>query len=87
MPTDNCKHPVNHDWKNYYIMLEAIRRSGICNMWGAHPYLAATAGISQKLAQEILMSWISNYDELRMTYWPNPDEHLWIQIKNITAEG
>ena len=32
-------HPINSDWKDYYIILEGIRLSGITNMWGAHPLL------------------------------------------------
>ena len=52
-------------------MLEAIRQSGITNMWGASPYLAEFAGITQGLAKEVLVSWIENYDELKNLYWPD----------------
>ena len=65
------KYPINHKWKDYYIMLEAIRQSGITNMWGASPYLAEFAGITQGLAKDVLLSWIENYDELKNLYWPN----------------
>ena len=65
------EYPINHKWKDYYIMLEAIRQSGITNMWGASPYLAEFAGITQGLAKDVLISWISNYDELKKLYWPN----------------
>ena len=64
------KYPINPEWKEYYITLEAIRKSGITNMWGASPYLAEFAGITQSLAQEVLVSWIENYDELKNLYWP-----------------
>jgi hypothetical protein len=64
------EYPINHKWKDYYIMLEAIRQSGITNMWGASPYLAELAGITQGLAKDVLLSWISNYDELKGLYWP-----------------
>ena len=30
--TEN-KYPINSEWKDYYKVLEGIRRSGICNMW------------------------------------------------------
>ena len=65
------KYPINPEWKDHYIMLEAIRKSGITNMWGASPYLAEFAGITQGLAKDVLVSWIENYDELKNLYWPN----------------
>lgn len=77
----NKSHPINHGWKDYYILLEGIRRSGICNMWGASPVLATVAGISQTLAKDILLSWIANYEELRMTYWPNPEQNFWVNLE------
>lgn len=78
------KYPINPDWKDYYIILEGIRQSGIVNMWGASPVLASVAGISQDLAADIHLSWITNYDELKNTYWPNPDEHFWV---NLSSKG
>lgn len=65
------ENPIREEWREYYLILEAIRQSGITNMWGASPYLAAIAGITQSLAQEILVSWIANYDELKNLYWPD----------------
>lgn len=70
------EYPINHEWKDYYIMLEAIRQSGICNMWGASPVLAELEGIDHKFAQKILCSWIENYDELKKLYWPNSRIYL-----------
>jgi hypothetical protein len=69
MSAESKAHPINHDWEAYYKLLEGIRRSGICNMWGAAPYLAELAGINQRQATEVLVSWISNYDELKKLYW------------------
>lgn len=34
------KYQINKEHIGYYKTLEGIRRSGICNMWGAAPYLA-----------------------------------------------
>lgn len=62
------KHPINDEWSIYYQTLEYIRRSGITNMWGAAPYLAAYRHISNDLASEVLYSWIDNYDELCEKY-------------------
>ena len=62
------KHPINPEWEEYYQTLETIRRLGICNMWGASPVLADFADISQELATDVLISWITNYEELCETY-------------------
>lgn len=69
-------HTINLEWKEYYMILEGIRRSGICNMWGASPYLAELANIDHKLAKEVLCSWIKNYNELKALYWPNSEIYL-----------
>ena len=69
-------HEINPDWKEYYIILEGIRQSGITNMWGAHPYLASLAGIGQELAKDVLCSWIKNYSELKKLYWPEGKIYL-----------
>lgn len=61
-------HPINHDWDEYYQALERIREMGICNMWGAHSVLATCCNISQELAKQVLLSWISNYDELKKRF-------------------
>ena len=65
---DKSKYPINEEWINYYKTLEQIRCSGICNMWGAAPMLASWEGITQSLATSVLMSWISNYDELNKRF-------------------
>lgn len=73
MSTESKAHPINHDWQEFYKVLEGIRRSGICNMFGAAPYLAGMTGISEREASKILVSWISNYDELKKLYWPEEE--------------
>lgn len=62
------QHPIHNEWAKYYKTLEAIRQSGIVNMWGAAPVLAEYEGITQQLAKDVLMSWISNYRELAKIY-------------------
>lgn len=62
------KHPIRDEWEQYYQTLEVIRKSGIVNMWGASPVLADWEDISQDLAKDVLLSWISNYDELARRY-------------------
>lgn len=61
-------YPIVAEWKDYYFMLEDIRRSGVVNMWGASPYLAVMAQISLELANDVLLSWIHNYTELNNMY-------------------
>ncbi len=81
---DSKAHPINHHWKNHYLLLEGIRQSGIVNMWGAAPYLAELAGITQSLAKDVLMSWITNYDELKDTYWPS--QKVYVNLTDITED-
>lgn len=56
---------INKEHINYYKTLEEIRRSGICNMWGAAPHLAEIEGISKEEAEEALLEWITNYNEIK----------------------
>lgn len=72
----NKTHIINPEWKEYYMILEGIRKSGICNMWGASPYLAELASIDHELAIKVLCSWIENYSELKKLYWPNSEIYL-----------
>lgn len=64
----SAQHPIKEEWSDYYKTLESIRRSSIVNMWGAAPVLAEYEGITQQLAKDVLMSWISNYTELAKKY-------------------
>ena len=73
-------HAINPHWKEYYILLEGIRQSGICNMWGANPYLAAYTGITQSLAKDVLCSWIKNYDEIKKLYFP--DQTVYVNMED-----
>jgi hypothetical protein len=66
---ENEKYPIKEEWDKYYITLEAIRRTGVCNMWGAAPVLQECfPKLSDKKAQEILCNWISNYDALNKKF-------------------
>ena len=55
---------MKKEWMDYYIYLEELRKSGIVNMFGARPYLEEHFSIDRKLAAEILLNWIKNYDEI-----------------------
>lgn len=56
---------INKEHINYYKTLEVIRRSGVCNMWGAAPYLSDMENISEEKAEEVLLEWITNYNEIK----------------------
>lgn len=70
---ENEKYPIKEEWEEYYKTLEAIRRTGVCNMWGANVYLKECfPGMSNELAKEVLCNWITNYDKLNEKYgWRN----------------
>lgn len=51
--------------KDYFNSLERIRQSGVCNMWGASPYLQQLyPELTDKTASKILITWIENYSQL-----------------------
>ena len=50
----------------HWIFLEHLRRSGIVNMFGSAPYLAAAFGLDQREASKIVSDWMRNY---------NPDDY------------
>ena len=48
--------------------LENLRISGVINMYGAAPYLAAAFAINIDEARTILSDWMNRYDELSKKY-------------------
>lgn len=68
MSTNTEKYPIREDWEEYYKFLEAVRRTGVCNMWGANIYLVEAFHMSNKESQEILVNWIENYDALNQKF-------------------
>ena len=66
-------YPIREEWEEYYKVLEGIRRTGVCNMYGASTYLKEFCPeLSDKLAQAILINWMNNYNELNQRYgWQN----------------
>lgn len=70
---ENEKYPIKEEWEEYYKVLEAIRRTGVCNMWGSSSLLKEFCPeLSEEQSKEILCNWITNYDELNKKYgWRN----------------
>lgn len=66
---DSNKYPIREEWMEYYKILEAIRRTGATNMWGAAPYLKECCKeLTEQQANDILVSWIANYAELNQRF-------------------
>lgn len=66
---ENEKYPIKEEWEEYYKVLEGIRRTGVCNMWGSAPYLKEFCPeLSEKESKEILCNWIHNYNALNEKY-------------------
>lgn len=49
---------MTNEHKEYLLEL---RDSGVTNMWGATPYLAARFGLDEKTADDILVEWIKSF--------------------------
>ncbi len=50
--------------EDYYRFLEALRRDGTTNMYGAGPYLQEVFGSSRSESNAILVDWMKNYSEI-----------------------
>lgn len=59
---------IHSEWKEYYEFLENLRLSGVCNMWGANPYIKDAFNLTDEEAKTILCNWIYNYNELNKIY-------------------
>lgn len=69
MSNENEKYPIREEWEEYYKVLEGIRRTGACNMWGASIYLKEFCPeLSEQLSKAILVNWINNYDALNKKF-------------------
>ena len=62
---ENEKYPIKEEGVEYYHTLEALRRTGVVNMWGAAPYLKECfIHLTDREAREVLCNWIHNYNKL-----------------------
>ena len=63
------KTEINRAWDDHYKMLEAIRQTGK-SLFGAGICFVSDSGLPMAFAQEVVQSWIDNYDELaRRFHW------------------
>jgi hypothetical protein len=66
---DAEKYPIKEEWEEYYKFLEALRRSGVVNMFGSGPYMEDRfPDLSKDEISAIFCSWASNYVELNKKY-------------------
>lgn len=55
---------INFEWIKYYKILEDLRKAGKFNMYAAGKELSEICKIDEELANQILVSWMSNYSKL-----------------------
>ena len=49
--------------KEKFLFLDGLRKSGVCNMYGATPYLMERYQISRDDAIKVLAEWMQTFDE------------------------
>ena len=61
---DYISTPINEEvGKEYSTYLNALRDSGVTNMFGAAPYLQREFGLDKREAREILANWMKSFSE------------------------
>lgn len=49
------------------VYLNALRRSGAINMFGAAPYISETFGVNKQEARQYLKNWMNSFSETNTT--------------------
>jgi len=52
------------DQLEYFIYLDELRESGICNMFEAPRYLMVEYGLNNKDAKSVFLNWTNRYKEV-----------------------
>jgi hypothetical protein len=70
---DANKTHIREEWEEYYKFLEALRRTGVVNMFGSGPYMEECfPSLTKDEISDIFCSWAANYNELSQKYgWRN----------------
>ena len=55
------------DLVDAYGFLDALRESGVTNMFGARPYLQEEFGITEGAARTILVAWMKDFSQEEAT--------------------
>lgn len=59
---------IHSEWEHFYKFLELLRQSGVCNMFGATPYLQEGYHLTYDESVMVLCNWMHNYKELNKMY-------------------
>lgn len=62
MTTPEIENEVELDYGVYFDYLDALRMSGVTNMYGAVPYLRDTFDLDRDEARQILVKWMETYE-------------------------
>ena len=57
----NLMAEVTEQEQEVFDFLDALRESGITNMYGAAPYIQDEFGVDKKEARELLLEWMKNF--------------------------
>ena len=56
------KEAMTDHVEEYFAYLDALRESGVTNMFGARPYLAEEFGLREDFAERVLTQWMRSFD-------------------------
>lgn len=51
------------NYEEYFEYLDALRESGVTNMFGAAPYLVEEFGMNRSKARSVLSEWMCTFNE------------------------
>ena len=51
------------DMTRYFAFLDALRSSGVTNMWGAGAYLDEAFGLGRGLSRSVLADWMESFSD------------------------
>jgi len=54
---------MDHKYEEYFDFLDALRRSGQINMFGAPPYMQEVFGLKKYEARDIVSAWMASFSE------------------------
>ena len=56
-----------HQRQEFFEYLNELRDSGVTNMFGAAPYIVREFGTTKQEARDILLAWMSSFNENKET--------------------
>ncbi|MCK5600922.1 hypothetical protein KAR91_03575 [Candidatus Pacearchaeota archaeon] len=77
---DHLEHCI--DYEDAFDFLDALRESGVTNMFGSGPYIEKEFGISRKLAGKVFMRWTETFESRH----PISQEKLLVKVLSSLNE-